>query len=96
MSKRDTDSRARAQVHHMSEFLDNISQAQKNLEKVLVEMVPDNYLKPASHMNNAQKEVLKAIKSLIDNRIDDLEYIGKEIEKKSKRDIVRKEKVEVE
>ncbi len=96
MSEIDMDARTRAQVHNMNEFLNNIAKAQKNLEKVLVEMVPDNYLKPASHMNNAQKEVLKAIKSLIDNRIDDLEYIGQEIEKKSKRDIVKKEKVEVE
>ena len=96
MSKIDMDSRRRAQVHNMSEFLNNISQAQKNLEKVLVEMVPDNYLKPASHLNTAQKEVLKAIKCLIDNRINDLEDIGKEIEKKSKRDIVKMEKVEVE
>jgi len=80
----------------MAEFFENISEAQKNLEKVLVELVPDSYLKPARHLNKAQMEVLKAIQSLIENRINGLEYIDKEIDKKSKRKIVRKEKVEVE
>ena len=83
-------------IDHMAEFFDNLSQAQKNLEKVLVELVPDSYLTPARHLNNAQIEVLKAIQSLIGNRIEGLEYIDKEINKKSKRKVVRKEKVEVE
>jgi hypothetical protein len=87
---------SKKEIDHMAEFFENLSQAQKNLEKVLVELVPDSYLKPARHLNKAQIEVLKAIHSLIENRINGLEYIDKEIDKKSKRKIVRKEKVEVE
>ena len=83
-------------IDHMAEFLENVSQAQKNLEKMLVELVPDNYLKPVRHLNNAQIEVLKAFHSLLETRIEGLEYIDKEIEKKSKKKVVRKEKVEVE
>jgi hypothetical protein len=84
------------EIDHMAEFFDNLSQAQKNLERVLVELVPDSYLKPARHLNNAQIEVFKAIQSLIESRIEGLEYIDKEMEKKSKRKVVRKEKVKVE
>jgi len=83
------------QIDHMAEFFNNLSQAQKNLETVMVELVPDSYLTPVRHLNNAQIEVLKAIQSLIKNRIEGLEYIDKEIDKKSKKKVVRKEKVEV-
>lgn len=80
----------------MAEFFNNLSQAQRNLEKVLVEIVPENCLEPVRHLNNAQIEVLKAVQSLIANRIEGLEHIDKEIDKKTKTKIVRKEKVEVE
>jgi hypothetical protein len=84
------------EVDHMSEFFNNLSHAQKNLEKVLVDLVPKGYLKPVRHLNNAQIEVFKAIHSLIETRIEGLEYIDTEIEKKLKKKVVRKEKVEVE
>jgi hypothetical protein len=87
---------SKKEIDHMAEFFNNLSQAQKNLEKMIVELVPDSYLKPVRHLNNAQIEVLKAFHSLLETRIEGLEYIDKEIEKKSKKKVVRKEKVEVE
>jgi hypothetical protein len=80
----------------MADVFNNLAQAQKNMEKVFVEVLPDSYLRPVRHLNNAQMEVLRAINSLIENRIEGLEYIGKEIEKKSKKKVVRREKVDVE
>jgi len=87
---------SRKEVDHLADMLNNLAQAQKNLEKMFVEVLPDSYLKPVSHLNNAQVEVLKAINSIIENRIEGLEQIGDEIDKKSKKKVVRKEKVEVE
>jgi len=68
---------SRKEVDHLADMLNNLAQAQKNLEKMFV-------------------EVLKAINSIIENRIEGLEQIGDEIDKKSKKKVVRKEKVEVE
>lgn len=87
---------SKKEIDRMSEVFNNLAQAQKNMEKVFVEVLPKSYLKPVRHLNNAQMEVLKAIKSLIENRIQGLENIDKEIEKKSKKKVVLKEKVEVE
>jgi len=87
---------SKKEIDHMADVFNNLAQAQKNMEKVFVEVLPDSYLRPVRHLNNAQMEVLRAINSLIENRIEGLEYIGKEIEKKSKKKVVRKEKVEVE
>jgi hypothetical protein len=87
---------SKQKVDHMAEAFNNLSQAQKHMEKVFIDLLPENYLKPVNHLNNAQMEVLRAINSLIENRIEGLEYIGKEIEKKSKKKVVRKEKVTVE
>ena len=80
----------------MADFFSNLADAQKNLEKVLVEVMPDSYLKPLGHLNNAQIEVLKAVHAIIDNRINGLEEVGEEMEKRRKSKTVRKEKVEVE
>lgn len=80
----------------MAEFFHNLSQAQRNLEKVLIEMVPDNCLEPVRHLNNAQIEVLKAVQSFISSRIEGLEQIDKEIDEKTKSKIIIKEKVKVE
>ncbi len=87
---------SKKEIDRMSEVFNNLAQAQKNMEKVFVEVLPESYLKPVRHLNNAQMEVLKAINSLIENRIQGLEIIDKEIEKKSKKKVVLKEKVEVE
>ena len=76
---------SKKEIDHMADVFNNLAQAQKNMEKVFVEVLPDSYLRPVRHLNNAQMEVLRAINSLIENRIEGLEYIGKEIEKKSKR-----------
>jgi hypothetical protein len=84
------------EIDHVAELTENLSKAQLNIEKLIVELIPQNYLKPVRHLNNAQIELFKAIHSLIETRIEGLEYIDKEIEKKSKKRIVRKEKVEVE
>ena len=80
----------------MAEFFHNLSQAQRNLEKVLIEIVPDTCLEAVRHLNNAQIEVLKAVQSFISNRIEGLEQIDKEIDKKTKSKIIKKEKVVVE
>jgi hypothetical protein len=87
---------SKKEIDHMADLMNNLSQAQRNFERIMVEVLPDSYLKPVNHLNNAQIEVLKAINSLIENRIEGLEYISSEIDKKSEVKHVRKEKVEVE
>jgi hypothetical protein len=87
---------SKKEIDHMADLLDNLSQAQRNFERVVVEVLPESYIKPVNHLNNAQIEVLKAIGSLIENRIEGLEYISSELEKKSEVKHIRKEKVEVE
>jgi hypothetical protein len=87
---------SKKEIDHMADLMNNLSQAQRNFERIMVEVLPDSYLKPVNHLNNAQIEVLKAINSLIENRIEGLEYISREIDKKSEVKHVRKEKVEVE
>lgn len=87
---------SKREIDHMADLMNNLSQAQRNFERIMVEVLPESYLKPVNHLNNAQIEVLKAINSLIENRIEGLEYISSEIGKKSEVKHVRKEKVEVE
>jgi prefoldin subunit 5 len=87
---------SKKEIDTMAQLFNNLSNAQRNLEEVLIEVLPDTYVKPVHHLNNAQIEVLKAVQSMIDNRINGLESLGDELEKKSKKPRVRKEKVEVE
>jgi hypothetical protein len=87
---------SKQEIDYMAEFFHNLSQAQRNLEKVLIEIVPETCLEPVRHLNNAQIEVLKAVQSFISNRIEGLEQIDKEIDKKTKSKIIKKEKVVVE
>lgn len=87
---------SKSQVGHLSELFQNLSQAQRNFDKAMVALLPENYIEPANHLMNANIEVLKAISSLIDNRIEGLEYMGAELQKKQEKTTVKREKVEVE
>ena len=87
---------SKREIDYMAEFFDNLADAQKNLEKVLVEVMPESYLKPLGHLNKAQIEVLKAVHAVLENKITGLEEVGEEMESRVKTKTVRKEKVEVE
>ena len=87
---------SKKEIDNVAEFFKNLSQAQRNLENVLLEVVPESCLEPVRHLNTAQIEVLRAVQSLISSRIEGLERLDEEIDKKTKSKEVRKEKVTVE
>ncbi|MCP8316520.1 MAG: hypothetical protein H3Z51_06635 [archaeon] len=67
----------------------------ETFDKIFIETLPKNYAEPAEHLINARIEMLSAIKSILDKRIERLNEIREKVKERAG-EVAKKEKVQVE
>ncbi|MGQ9468980.1 MAG: hypothetical protein ACUVTD_04045 [Nitrososphaerales archaeon] len=66
----------------------------ETFDKVLIEALPKRYAEPNEHLINARIELLSALRSILDKRIERLKEVRERVKEKTGE--AKKEKVQVE